>query len=206
MDVLVVCRANVCRSRVAEGLLAQPLEHLGATVTSAGVDAAPADVQCPDATTYLQQHQGIRVVHAPRQLTGELVRGAGLVLVAESSVAAAVAELCPSARPRTFRLLWAASALTYVAGFIAAREVPPGAPPLPTELAARWAWLVGELDAARGQLPALPRGGDDTFYDIGDPHDEVISHTDAFHRISVACEQIGRAAYVVLDADPVDVS
>jgi protein-tyrosine phosphatase len=204
MDVLVVCRANVCRSRVAEGLLTQPLEHLGATVTGAGFDAATADVRCPEATTYLQQHQGIPVEHAPRQLTDELVRGAGLVLVAESSVTAAVAELCPSARPRTFRLLWVATALTYVAGFVAAREVPPGAPPLPTELEARWAWLVGELDAARGQLPALPIRGDDTFYDIGDPHDEVVTHTDAYHRISGACEQISRAAYVVLDADPDD--
>jgi protein-tyrosine-phosphatase len=202
MDLLVVCRANVCRSRVAEGLLAKPLERLGATVTSAGVDAAPADVQCPDATAYLQQQQGMRVEHDPRQLTDEIVRGAGLVLVAESSVAAAVAELCPSARLRTFRLLWAASALTYVAGFVAAREVPPGAPPLPTDLGARWAWLVGELDAARGQLPALPIGQDDTFYDIGDPHDEVVTHTDAFQRIGAACEEIGRNAYVVLDSDP----
>jgi protein-tyrosine-phosphatase len=198
MDVLVVCRANVCRSRVAEGLLTEPLRRLGASVTGAGVDAADSDVACADAAAYLQDHHGLSAEHPPRQLTAAMAKQAGLILTAEASVTAMVAEMCPSARPRVFRLLWAATALPYVAGFVAAREVPPGAPPMPDTLDARWAWLVNELDATRGQLPAPGERGA-AFYDVLDPHAEAVAHADALDRIAVACEQIARAAYVVLD-------
>ena len=198
MDVLVVCRANVCRSRVAEGLLTEPLHRLGANVRGAGVDAADRGVACADAAAYLQTHHGLSAEHPPRQLTAEMARNARLILTAEAGVTAAVAELCPSARPRIFRLLWVATALTYVAGFVAAREVPPGAPPMPNDLDARWTWMVSELDAARGQLPAPGELGD-AFYDVRDPHAETIAHPDALDRIAAACEQISHAAYVVLD-------
>ena len=103
MDVLVVCLANVCRSRVTEGLLTEPLARLGATVTGAGVQAAEGDVACPDAAAYLLEHHGLSAEHPPRQLTREMAQGAGLILTAEAGVTAEVAELCPSARPRIFR-------------------------------------------------------------------------------------------------------
>ncbi len=200
MDVLVVCLANVCRSRVTEGLLTEPLARLGATVTGAGVDAAPRDVACPDAAAYLLEHHGLSAAHPPRQVTREMVEGAGLILTAEAGVTAAVAELCPSARPRIFRLMWAATALPYVAGFVASGLLPQGAPPLPpdTDLEGRWSWLVSELDAARGQLPAPTTEGD-AFYDVRDPHAQGIGHPEALDRIAAACEQIAHAAYVILD-------
>jgi len=199
MDVLVVCRANVCRSRVAEGLLTEPLRRLGASVTGAGVSAADRDVACTDAASYLQTHHGLSAEHPPRQLTAAMAKNARLILTAEAGVTARVAELCPSARPRIFRLLWAATALPYIAGFVAAREAPPGAPPMPAALDDRWGWLVDELDAARGQLPA-PGDQGDAFYDIRDPHAEAVTHADALDRIAAACEQIARSAYVVLDS------
>jgi protein-tyrosine-phosphatase len=138
--------------------------------------------------------------HAPRQLTAEMVAAADIVLTTENHTTAAVVETLPSARRRVFRLMWAATAMTHVAGYVAAGEVPPGAPPLDPswDSAARWAWLVSELDAARGQLPAPERLGGDTFYDVNDPHARATTHADALDRIAAACEQLAGSAAVVV--------
>jgi protein-tyrosine phosphatase len=200
MDILVVCHANVCRSRAAEAMLQDDLAHLGITVTSAGVDAAAPRVACGETAAYLRSRVLEMPDHAPRQLTAELLAEADLVLTTENNTTAAAVELLPSIRRRVFRLMWAATAMTHVAGYVAAGEVPPGAPPLDPawDSAARWAWLVSELDAARGQLPAPDRLGGDSFYDVYDPHARATTHADALDRIAAACEQLAGSAAVVV--------
>jgi protein-tyrosine phosphatase len=200
MDILVVCHANVCRSRTTEALLRTSMTHLGFSVESAGVQAAERGVSCPEAAAYLRERLLEMPDHAPRQLTAEMVAAADIVLTTENHTTAAVVETLPSARRRVFRLMWAATAMTHVAGYVAAGEVPPGAPPLDPswDSAARWAWLVSELDAARGQLPAPERLGGDTFYDVNDPHARATTHADALDRIAAACEQLAGSAAVVV--------
>ena len=200
MDILVVCHANVCRSRAAEAMLHDDLAHLGITVTSAGVDAAAPNVICGETAAYLRSRVLEMPDHSPRQLTPELLAEADLVLTTENNTTAAAVEMLPSVRRRVFRLMWAATAMTHVAGYVAAGEVPPGAPALSStwDAAARWAWLVSELDAARGQLPAPARLGGDSFYDVSDPHAGLATHQDALDRIAAACEQLAGSASVVV--------
>jgi protein-tyrosine phosphatase len=200
MDILVVCHANVCRSRAAEALLGGSLEHLRFGVGSAGVRAADRGVTCPETSAYLRTQLLEMPDHDPRQLTPDLIAAADLVLTTENNTTAAVVELLPSARRRVFRLMWAATAMTHVAGYVSAGEVPPGAPPLDPawDDRARWAWLLGELDAARGQLPAPERLGGDSFYDVNDPHARVTTHEDALDRIAAACEQLAGSAAIVV--------
>jgi protein-tyrosine phosphatase len=200
MDILVVCHANVCRSRAAEAFLSTSLDHLGFGVESAGVQAADRGVTCPETTAYLRSQLLEMPDHEPRQLTPDLIAAADLVLTTENDTTAAVVELLPGARRRVFRLMWAATAMTHVAGYVAAGEVPPGAPPLEPSWddEARWAWLVSELDAARGQLPAPARLGGDSFYDVNDPHARTTTHADALDRIAAACEQLAGSAAIVV--------
>ena len=56
-----------------------------------------------------------------------------------------------------------------------AERFPPGdprrdVPALPTNPEARWRWLVGELDAARGQTGGVPHRSDHPD-DVADPHE-----------------------------------
>ena len=205
MQVLVVCHANVCRSRVAEVLLAQRLAPLGATVVSAGVEVgdAPDDGLglCPSAAAYLRERGLTPTAYPPRELTAELVEQCDLVLTLDREVGGAVASLAPRARSRTFRLMWAATAATYVAGFVAAGELPPGASPIDPawDLDARWRWLVAELDAARGHLGSRHSQGTKSFYDIDDAHTTAITHPDVFERITAACDQLAGAAALIAE-------
>ena len=136
----------------------------------------------------------------PEDGAGQLVAQSGLVLTLDRVVGGSVAETAPAARSRTFRLMWAAAAATYVAGFVAAGELPPGAPPLDPawDLDARWTWFVAELDAARGHLGARQTPGMKSFYDIDDAHAVAITHSDVFERVTAACEQFSGAAAVIV--------
>lgn len=98
--VLVVCTANICRSPVAEALLARTLGP-GAEVTSAGLHAR---IGSPVDEEMAQLLGGPVDGFAARQLTVPLVTGADLVLVMTRAHRAAVVDLVPSAVRRTFTL------------------------------------------------------------------------------------------------------
>ena len=100
MDILVVCHANVCRSRATEALLRSSLDHLGFDVQSAGVDAADPGVTCPETAAYLRERLLEMPDHEPRQLTPELIAAADLVLTTENNTTASVVETLPGARRR----------------------------------------------------------------------------------------------------------
>ena len=115
--VLTVCHANVCRSPVMERLLSARLP--GAAVRSAGVRAVVGSDMHPLSRQYL-----IALGHAgdnfrARQLTGDLVTQADLVLTAETTLRGRVLEEAPAALRRTFTLL----EFAYLAG-----QAPAGAP------------------------------------------------------------------------------
>jgi len=104
--VLVVCRANQCRSPFAAAALAARLERLGLAVTidSAGTQAvtgAPAT----EATRLAAARLGLDLSeHRSRPADEELVRGADFILTMERDQLREVVILDPSAFPRSFTL------------------------------------------------------------------------------------------------------
>jgi len=102
----MVCTGNVCRSPMAEVLLAHRLREHGvaAVVESAGTAALvgrPAEKRAQD----LMRERGIDLSgHRARQLTRELLSTFELVLVMETAQQRAVEALWPSARGRVQRI------------------------------------------------------------------------------------------------------
>ena len=84
-SIVVVCTANICRSPMAEGLLAHalaaesgPLKNL--SVTSAGVAARPGDLVSENSVVALKK-VGIDIAsHRARPLTQEMLDSALMVL------------------------------------------------------------------------------------------------------------------------------
>lgn len=81
--LLFVCSGNTCRSPLAEGLARRAIAELGLTnveVSSAGTSAwegAPAS----DGALLIGMERGIDLsAHRARQVTGEMVNGADLIL------------------------------------------------------------------------------------------------------------------------------
>ena len=100
--ILAVCTANICRSPIAEGLLARALpEH---QVQSAGLAALigfPAD---PVAVT-VAATQGVDLKpHRARQLAAWMCERADLILVMDQTHRLALEERFPLARGKVFRL------------------------------------------------------------------------------------------------------
>ena len=103
MSVLFVCRANVCRSPMAAALLTRRLREAGisARVSSAGTDAlnAPAD----PVAVRIMAARGIDLSgHCGRQLTGEDLTAADLVIAMSRDNLRHAVVLEPGAWPRTF--------------------------------------------------------------------------------------------------------
>lgn len=101
LDVLTVCTGNTCRSPAVERLLAA---RTGLVVRSAGVRAA---VGSPVSAPMAQLLDGAGIAtqgFTARQLSGEHVEAAPLVITASREHRDHVVELDPSAHGRTFTL------------------------------------------------------------------------------------------------------
>ena len=103
---LLVCVGNICRSPMAEALLAKECRNAGAdaVVESAGIGAligAPADPYAQE----LMAGQGIDITqHRARQLTPSMLMQYDLILTMELEQVKAVEAMHPSARGRVYRL------------------------------------------------------------------------------------------------------
>jgi protein-tyrosine phosphatase len=151
-EILLVCTANVCRSPMAESLLARELAVRGvaATVRSAGTGgcgaASPAEV-----VTVMAGH-GLDVTgHRGRLVTAADLAGADLVLALAREHLRHAVVAAPEAWPRAFTVREAVRRGRAVGGRA------PGEP-----LAA---WL-GRLHAGRSRLALL---GDSAQDDVADP-------------------------------------
>ncbi|WP_375406729.1 hypothetical protein [uncultured Amnibacterium sp.] len=143
-SVLVVCTANVCRSPLAARTLARALEGsaLGAVeVTSAGTRALEGQAMC--AVSAEELDPGDAAEHRARQLTGDLVREADLVLTMEREQRSDAVRSAPGSQAKVFTLREAAALLSV----LAERDVP-----APTDLAA----LAKALHSVRGLAPLVP--------------------------------------------------
>lgn len=99
-NILCVCTGNICRSPLAEGLLRRDAPSL--TVASAGIGAV-VGASMPAAAEHIARREGLDVLdHRARQLSGDLLRGADLVLVMESGQKSWIVSQFPESRGRVF--------------------------------------------------------------------------------------------------------
>ncbi len=164
-----MCTANICRSASAQQLLraavAEHPELAGTEVRSAGTHAIVGAPGCRVAPA-LVGHAG---EHRSQQLTPGLVAWADLILTAARDHRPPIATLSPASRSRTFTIRQAGRIADWIVdiGMIAAAQEPGDrlerypqgdprrlVPDLPERADARAAWLVAEMDAARGMAPA----------------------------------------------------
>lgn len=101
-SILVVCEGNICRSPMAQGLLAHALP--GMQVRSAGLGALvgmPAD----ETAVKLMRERGIDITaHRATQINRAMCLESDIVLVMDPEQRARVEGLYPQARGRVFRL------------------------------------------------------------------------------------------------------
>lgn len=178
LRILYVCTANICRSVSAAQLLrdaaqSHPLGDLD--IRSAGTDALPGYPGCSLAPAL----EGRNEAHRSQLLTGGLIDWADLILPAARDHRTTIVGVAPSARVRTFTIRQAgriADALVDAGLVSAARDRAahagpgwadafdlhdprPDVDPLPASSKGRSAWLVAEMDLARGT--AVLRAGPD---------------------------------------------
>lgn len=106
--ILVVCTGNICRSPVGEALLKVRVSQ---TVESAGLGALVDNGVDPSAKTLAEQ-MGLDVSqHRARQINGELIQRADLILVMSEGQRREVCRLAPPASGKTMLFgRWLASA------------------------------------------------------------------------------------------------
>lgn len=161
LSILVVCTGNVCRSPLAEQLLAARLAAAGitASVTSGGTAALVGQAMTQEASALSVRYGGVPDRHVARQLTPSLIDDADLVLTATREHRAAVASLVPRSARRAYTL----AEFARIAEFL--ESSPEGAESLAS--VASPVDVIGAISMSRGFAapPAWP-----TDDDIVDPY------------------------------------
>jgi protein-tyrosine phosphatase len=105
-SILTVCIGNICRSPMAQALIARRLAGRGldAAVESAGLAAQVGRAADPIAQELMRERGLDLSGHRARQLTPELLRAFEIVLVMEAAQQRAVEGMWPSARGRVYRI------------------------------------------------------------------------------------------------------
>lgn len=102
--IITLCTGNICRSPMAEVLLAHALAVSGVRVSSAGIGAL-VDTPADPLAIALMRERGLDLsAHRGRQATSELLYTADLVLTAEDIHTRWVLDHNPALRGRVFRL------------------------------------------------------------------------------------------------------
>ncbi len=102
--ILIVCKANICRSPMAEVLLHACFPRDGQHIASAGLAALRGFPIDPRAGQTLAAHGLSASAHLARQATKPLLLQSDLVLAMEQRQVAATLALCPTLRGRVLML------------------------------------------------------------------------------------------------------
>lgn len=102
--IMMVCIGNICRSPMAEVLLAGTLadHRIEANVMSAGLAALDGHGADPIACELLQERGLDLSNHRAHQITVPLIKEAELILVMEAAQQQAIESMMPSARGKVF--------------------------------------------------------------------------------------------------------
>ena len=185
--ILVVCTGNICRSPLAEWLLAKELA-LGdlVTVVSAGTSAMVSH-DAPDEIWKVAAGYGVnrKAAHFARQLSSEMIADADLILSATREHRADVARLYPKSAAYSFTL-------RQFARLVGQLETPFASEMLSPVLALRA--VVAEVAANRGAFAPPVDPSDD---DVADPFRRSVEDYaragrqihDAVATISTVCAQ-----------------
>ncbi len=205
--ILTVCTANICRSPATAALLRRGLPELyPARVDSAGsaaIDGSPAcDVSCELIGDFIKTYYPAMPLtaaestgHRSHRFQRPELEGADLILALDRSHRAAVAQMAPRCRSKTFTLRQAATAASVVTTALNQGVLPEGAPPLPDALEDRFTWWVGELDALRSVITGEHiKAGNLAI----DPLDVPDPHVEGYQYHPVAAELIERSVGVLL--------
>lgn len=169
LSILTVCTGNVCRSPLAELLLAQGLAEAPVSVSSAGIGALVGE-RMPDPAQAIARELGVADPerHVARQLTADMIREADVILAMTLQHRRAVVELVPRASAKTFTLREFARIAAAVPAEQMEAAVRQGATP-----EERMRLAVEEIGFSRGEVPPAPSPDDE---DVIDPYrrsDEV---------------------------------
>ncbi len=189
--VLHVCMGNICRSPMAERLLARTVrERLAKTGAAATADDLvythsagtggwhEGEEMNPPAARQVRSRGGDVAGFAARKLRSAHIDAADLVLTATADQHEYVVALRPDAAERTFVL----GEFGRLLPGVDAGALPP-AEPTPEAVYARGVAIVAAVDALRAGATALPGDdlddpwgrGDQTFTRIGDEIDEAVN-------------------------------
>ena len=159
MPVLVVCRANVARSPLAEVMLADALAPLGVEVSSAGIQAVTGSPPARGSVELAAERGLDLTAHRSRPVTPELLAGADLVLTMSENQRDTCSRLVAGAGRYTFTL----RELDRLAAHADTPARPPGGVPPGA------AGTAGLIEAAHLARPAArpPRGREDIPDPIG---------------------------------------
>ena len=154
-SILLVCRANLCRSPSAEVMLSRALAGAGvdASVSSAGLEVVEGQV-APEDFVEIALVRGIDLrAHRPTSFSKDVAEQTGLVLAMTRSLLRTMVLGAPSIWPRSFTLLEVV------------RRGTSTTPPVAGESMAGWLSRVhasrdrAELDVSRPhRRPARPHG------------------------------------------------
>jgi protein-tyrosine phosphatase len=106
-SIVIVCRANLCRSPTAEVLLRVALDaaSVDATVSSAGIEAVPGQVTPPEFAAAAMQRGIDLTAREPVPFVRELAVSADLVLTMTRDLLRTLVVNTPEVWPRSFTLL-----------------------------------------------------------------------------------------------------
>lgn len=153
LSVLMVCTGNICRSPLAEQLLAARLDR-SFLLSSAGTFAETSSPMEPLSAELSRQYGGVPELHRARDLDVDMVRAADLILTATREHRAAAVSMLPRASRYTFTLAEFERLAAYA---VASGGVEPSDP----------RGIVAAAAASRGIAPLLADPADD---DIEDPY------------------------------------
>ncbi|KTS09166.1 low molecular weight phosphatase family protein [Microbacterium testaceum] len=196
-SVLSVCTGNICRSPVAELLLARSLGPLGdVRIESAGTGALVGS-GVPDQAQRLAASRGIDAsAHRARQIDNDMIRGADLIVAMAREHRRLIVESLPAAMRRTFTLRELARIAEFVEPRLEQAVIDSGA----TTAADGMRAAVGLAAALRGTVepPASPEE-----FDVVDPYrrsDETYERS--FVELAPAADRVadylGSAARIAL--------